>query len=78
MTIGERINSRRRELGLTQDEVAKKTGVALQTIFKYENNIISDIPIDKIKKLAKALNVNEAWLIGFDVPQDRNKRAYRL
>ena len=78
MTIGERINSRRRELGLTQDEVAKKTGVALQTIFKYENNIISDIPIDKIKKLAKALNVNEAWLIGFDVPQDRNKQAYRL
>ena len=78
MTIGERINSRRLELGLTQDEVAKKAGTALQTIFKYENNIISNIPIDKIKKLAKALNVNEAWLIGFDVPQDRNKRAYRL
>lgn len=66
MTIGERIKNKRCDLGLTQDEVAKKIGVALQTIFKYENGIISNIPIEKIEKLAKTLQTTPEYLLGWD------------
>ena len=66
MTIGERIKNRRNILGLTQDDVAKKIGVALQTIFKYENGIISNIPVEKVEKLAKALQTTPEYLLGWE------------
>ena len=30
---------------------------------------------DRIYIIAKALNVSEAWLMGYDVPMERNKKA---
>ena len=49
MTIGDRIKQLRRKNSLTQDDLAEKLSTTKQTIHKYENNIITNIPADKIE-----------------------------
>lgn len=66
MTIGERIKTQRVALGLTQEDIAKIIDVAVQTIYKYENGIISNIPIEKIEKLAIVLQTDPQWLLGWN------------
>lgn len=66
MSIGCRIKIKRKELNLTQEDVAKVVGVTKQTIQKYENNIITNIPSDKIELLAKALNCSAPEIMGWD------------
>lgn len=66
MTIGKRIKNTRESLNLTLEEVAKKIGVATQTIHKYECEVVTNIPLDKIEKIANALNVTPAYLMGWE------------
>lgn len=66
MTIGDRMKIRRLELKLVQEDVALIVGVTKQTIQKYENNIITNIPSDKIELIAKALNTSPAYLMGWE------------
>ncbi len=47
MTIGDRIKKQRELLGISQVELAEKIKVKKQTQYKYENTIITNIPIDK-------------------------------
>lgn len=68
-TIGSRIRELRKNNGLTLDELAEKAGVTKQTIFKYENEIILNIPSDKIERIAKALNVGPEVIMGWNVPK---------
>lgn len=70
MTIGDRIKTTRKAMGMTQTELGKKCGVTKQAIFKYENDIITNIPLDKIQMIARALNVSAAWIMGWKT-QDR-------
>ena len=49
--IGKRIRKRRKELGITLDELARAVGVSKQTIFRYEDRTIENIPIDKVAKV---------------------------
>ena len=60
--IGERIQKRRKELGLNQKELAKEMNLSQKQISKYENNE-SKPPIDQLQKLANILNVSIEWLI---------------
>lgn len=66
MTIGERIHEARKKAGLTQTELAKKIGVMHSAIHKYETGIITNIPIDRIRSIASALNVTPAYLMGWE------------
>lgn len=66
MRIGERIKYNRELLKMTQDELGAACGTSKQTIFKYENGIITNIPLDKIEKISKALNVSPAYLMGWE------------
>ena len=66
MTIGERIKEKRVEAQLTQEELAKKINSTKQTIYKYENNIITSIPIEKVTLIANALGVLPMELMGWD------------
>lgn len=66
MTIGQRIKNTRIEKKLTQEDVAKRVGVAIQTIYKYENGIVTNIPSDKIENIAKALETTPAYLMGWE------------
>lgn len=65
MTKGQRIKSRRNELNISQTELAKRIGVSKQTLYKYENDIITNVPSDNIEKLSAALSVSPAWIMGF-------------
>ena len=38
MTVGQRIAQKRKELGLSQEELAKRCGVSRQTVNAIENN----------------------------------------
>ena len=58
MTKGQRIKAKREELNIGQTELANKIQVSKQTLYKYENDIVTNIPSDKIELLSKALNIN--------------------
>ena len=66
MTIGQRIKIAREQKNMTQEEVAKLCDTTKQTIFKYENEIITNIPYDKIVSLTKALDVSPSYLFGWE------------
>ncbi len=70
MSVGKRIKRLREDLRLTQEDVANKVGVAIQTIYKYENEIVTNIPLDKLEKIATALSTSPSYLMGWD-----NKRT---
>lgn len=65
-TIGERIRMLRKDRNLTQEEVGKYIGTTKQTLFKYETNIITNIPIDKIDLLSKLFNVSPGYIMGWE------------
>ncbi len=65
--IGLKIKKRREELGMTQDDLAKKLGYkSRSTINKIEAGI-NDVANNKIIKFAQALNTTSAALLGLDV-----------
>lgn len=66
MTIGYRIRNLRETLGLSQIDVANAIGVSKQTLYKYEHDIVSNIPSDKIEALAHKLNTTPAYLMGWE------------
>lgn len=66
MTVGDRIRALREKLGISQVDFAGKINVSKQTLYKYENNIITNIPSDKIEAAAKIGNVSPAYLMGWD------------
>jgi transcriptional regulator with XRE-family HTH domain len=72
MAKGERIKSRREQLGITQISLADKVGISKQNLYKYENNIITNIPSDVIEKIADALNCTPGYLMGWD---DNSKKS---
>ena len=73
MTIGEKIKHLRIKSGLTQEDIAKSTGTTKQAIYKYENGIVTNIPTDKIEKMADLFGVTPSYLMGWD---DEPKKEY--
>lgn len=66
MTIGARIKELRLKNNMMQVDLAKAVNSSKQTIYKYENDIVTNIPYDKIILLAKALNTTTAYLMGWE------------
>lgn len=66
MSIGQNIRNRRIALDLTLEEVAKRIGTSKQTISRYENGIIGNIPSDKIEALSDVLRTTPAYLMGWE------------
>ncbi len=66
MTKGERIKSLRETRGMSQVSLADRINVSKQTLYKYENDIITNIPSDKIEEMADALNTTPAFIMGWN------------
>lgn len=66
MEVKDRIRNRRKELGLTMDNLAQAVGTTRQTIQKYESGKIVNIPYDKLEKLADILCTTPAVLMGWE------------
>lgn len=64
MTIGERIKERRKELELTQTELGNRLNITKSSISYIELDRENMTTI-RVERIAKALNVNPAWLCGW-------------
>lgn len=73
MTIGERIRSRRQELKISQDTLAKACGTTKQCIHKYERGMVIDIPLRRIEIIANVLSVPPAYLVGWSDEKELKK-----
>lgn len=78
MTIGERIKNRRTSLGISQVSLADKVSISKQSLYKYENGIITNIPSDKISQIADALDTTPSYLMGWDKEDDDATISDRL
>ena len=63
MTTGEKIKTRRLELGLTAEELGKKVGVTKSTIGRYESGTIAKIPYLTFVNIAAVLQTMPEDLI---------------
>ncbi len=76
--ISQELKKRRKALRLTLEELAEKVGTSKQTIHRYENGTISNIPPEKVEALATALSTTPAALMGWedeiDMPAIKPKR----
>ena len=75
MRVGERIKSRRKEIGLSAEQVAKELGVSPATVSRYESNDIMNMRIDKLEPIAKALRTTPAYLMGWEDDKKENPPA---
>ena len=66
MTIGERMRSRRKQLGFSAEYIAEKLGCSPATIYRYENGYIEKMPIDSVSPIASILGVTPAYLMGWE------------
>ena len=63
--IATRLKELRKQKKMTLDELAAKINTSKQTIHRYENGIITNIPHEKIEQLASALGCSPAELMGW-------------
>lgn len=70
MTIGEKISSRRKELGLTLEDIGNFVGVGKSTVKKWESGYIANMRRDKIAALSKILQMNPAEFINSNTEED--------
>ena len=55
--IGENIKSVRNKLGLTQEDLVRKSGVKHTTLTKIESDVVIKPSVQTVSKIAKALGV---------------------
>ena len=66
--LSTRLHLRRKELGLSQEELAQRMGYrSKSSITKLEKGI-NDLPQSKVEELAAALETTPAYLLGLDTP----------
>ena len=64
------IKKRREQLGMSYSDLSQKTGFSTSVLYRYENGDTKKIPIDRIKIIAKALNLDPYSLYDFDQATD--------
>ena len=56
----------RKSRGMTLDELAELIGTSKQTIHRYENGVITNVPPEKVESLAVALGTTPQELMGWE------------
>lgn len=74
-TFSNRLNKAMRIRNMKATELSEKTGISKSSLSEYINGKY-EAKQDGVYLLAKALNVNEAWLMGLDVPMQRQDFRY--
>ena len=63
MTLGQRIAQKRKELGISQENLGERLGVSRQAIYKWESD--SAMPeVEKLVALSGLFGVSVGWLLG--------------
>lgn len=66
MTIGQRIQARRKELKMSADELGKRIGKDRSTVYRYEKGDIENLPWDVLEPIANALETTQQYLMGWE------------
>lgn len=66
----ERIKQRRKELGMSYQELSDRTGISRSTLQRYETGSIKNIPLDKLDALAEGLRTTAMFILG--KPENNN------
>ncbi len=75
-TFSERMNKAMDFNNITQSELCRMTGIPKSAISQYLSGSFKPKQ-DRLLLIANALDVSEAWLLGIDVPEDKNNfRSY--
>lgn len=69
MTVGDRIREYRKKMGMSQEELAAKVDVTKQAIYKYESNIVTNIPLDKIEIMSSVFGIPPSRLMGWNTSE---------
>lgn len=77
MDIGRRIKNRREELGMSQDELAKKVGYTSRTTVNKIEKGANNLRQTKISEFAKALDCTPGYLMGWSNSTDSNVVVYK-
>ena len=78
MTIYERIRMLRRMNGMSQEELAKKSGYEGRSMISRIESGQIDLQISKVELIAAALGVNPEYLFGADEHQEKRDIALKL
>lgn len=76
-SIAERLHKGMELRSLKQVDIVEKTGINKGALSSYLSGKYAPKQ-NNIHLLAKALDVNEAWLMGHDVPIERNTPAFKV
>lgn len=72
--IGARLKSRRKQLGLTQKQVAELMDLSEGSVSRYESGKIQHATTSTLNRFAVVLKVEPTWLIGFKVESNFEHR----
>ena len=77
LMIGARLRARRRQLGLSQRDLAQRLGVSFQQVQKYERGA-NRVAASTLLVAAQALSVSISWLVGEDASgRDDDEDVFR-
>lgn len=63
------MKARRKEIGLSAEQVAAALDISPATIYRYERGDIEKMPGDRLPLLAKVLQTTPAYLMGWSGPE---------
>ncbi|MBP3857410.1 MAG: helix-turn-helix domain-containing protein [Ruminiclostridium sp.] len=69
-STAERLGLRRKELGMSYQELADCTGISKSTLQRYETGSIKNIPLDKLDVLAQGLKTTALYILGKSEPNN--------
>jgi transcriptional regulator with XRE-family HTH domain len=78
IALGSRIRLRRRELGLSQEQLAKQIGITFQQVQKYEHGA-NRVSFSRLVEIAQALSCGVMDLVGdLDKSQDSSLFSHHI
>ena len=78
MRVGERMKQRRKQIGMSAEQVAEKLGISPSTVYRYENGEIEKMGIDKLEPIAAAIQTTPAYLMGWDEPEQSKALPHNI
>lgn len=78
MNINDRIRKARREAELSQHELAKKIGVSVITVFRWESEKVKKVPSEVLSKIAEVTNKPLGYFVSEESEKVDLKREEQL
>lgn len=66
MNVGQRIKARRKQLGMSAEELAAKINKSPATVYRYEKGEINKVDSSSLLPIADALNTTPGYLMGWE------------